>query len=173
MSTASSSSTAYASSADLIARYDKRAIRQLASDTETEVLDADLPTNTRVLACLNDASGMVEAAVTQAACYSLADLAALTGVGLAFLKRLVCDLTMGLLFLARPDREGAPPKAYDAALQTLQDLQDGKRVFGLVEAKEAGRMDVNVETAQDVESRNGVVVMADRFFSTRGNRRVP
>jgi hypothetical protein len=96
-------------------RHDWRTIDQLASDAEAsnyrphpdpEQAKAALAQSARVLACLKDASGMVESAVAHGDAYTVEQLAALQGVSLSLLKRLVCDLAIGLLFLSRPDRKG-------------------------------------------------------------------
>lgn len=171
MATPDSSATAYAASTDLIARFDVRTVRELASDVDAPIDAADLATNDRVLACLKDASGMVEAACTVGERYTPDDLGTLTGVSLQLLKRLVCDLTIGLLFLARPDRKGEPPKVYLTALETLDDLSSGAKIFGFIEARQAGApVRVDVETAADVERRNDLTIVAQRFFGRRVDR---
>lgn len=170
MSTPSSGSDSYADSDDLIARYDVRSVIELASDDTTPIAESDLTTDPRVLACLQDASGMIEAACTVGRRYTPADLAALTGNSAQFLKRLCCDLAMGMLFLARPDRKGDPPKAYETALEFLKALSHGEWVFGLLESQNSGNLSHYVETADDVENRHGLVVAARRFFSRRNNQ---
>lgn len=170
MPTPSSSSTAYASSSDMTARYDVRTLCQLVSDTETAASPASLGANTRLSTCLLDASGMVEAAALAARTYTPDDLAALDGAGLAYLKRLVCDLAMGLLYLARPDPELEPPKTYELAMEALDKIRKGELVFGLLEQQQAGVLQHTVETSRNVDDRNGLIVEADRYFSTRMNR---
>lgn len=170
MPTASSSSTAYASSSDLSARFDVRTLRQLASDTGTPVEEAALSANTRLSTALLAASGMVEAACTAGKRYAPADLAALTGASAAYLKDIVCDLAMGRLWMARPAETGELPKCYTEAQKTLKDLRSGFLVFGLVEQQEAGNMEAVREYAADVDERDMVTTQAGRFFGRRANK---
>lgn len=171
MATARSSSTGYADSDDLIARYDVRTIREYASDEDARVTAGSLSTNDRVTAALLGASGEVEAAVTIGGRYIPDDLDDLTGSSLAFLKDLVCALAMGRLFLSRPDRKGEPPQSVKDAREMLVALSEGAMVFGLVENQDAGKVDVETETAAVVEARNGVVYVASPYFGRRNNRR--
>lgn len=170
MPTPSSASTAYASAADMAARYDVRTLGQLCSDTGTPISSGSLSSSERMTAALAGASGMVEAAVTAAGTYAPADLAALTGVSLAYLKDLVCALALGRLFLARPDREGKAPEACKLAVEELTRLRQGEWSLGLVEQRDAGKISVDEETSADVEARNGIVVECQRLFSRRNNR---
>jgi phage gp36-like protein len=170
MPTPSSSSTAYASPADMKTRYDVRVLQELCSDSDTRISIGGLDTNERLLAALADASGLVESACFAGKAYQPTDLAALTGVSLAYLKRLVCDLAMGCLFLARPDRKGEPPKSTELALERLEQMRRGEMVFGLREQQGAGLLDCHIEPASEVEARKGIVVEMGRFFSRRNNR---
>jgi phage gp36-like protein len=154
----------------MVARFDVRALQQLTSDTDSPTVSGSLASNDRMLAVLADASGMVEAACSVAGQYLPADLQALTGVSLSFLKRLVCDLAMGLLILARPGLQMDTPEAYERALETLKELRQGELVFGLIQQQDAGHLDVDVEPRRDVELRNGIVVESARYFGVRNNR---
>jgi phage gp36-like protein len=177
MPTPNSSATSYADVDDLVARYDVRSLCQLASDTGTSVSPTQLLTNTRVLECLLDASGMVEAAVMtggQVSVEALQLLAASDTAGARYLKRLVCNLTLGLLFLARPDRTGEVPAAYVSAEEDLQKIRSGDLVLSLQEQQEAGgAVKLVPEDAADVEDRRGVTVEAQRYFGRRNNRLGP
>lgn len=113
---------------------------------------------------------MVEAAVTTGGQYTAADLNALTGMSQSLLKRLVCDLAMGMLWLARPDREGQTPKSFEVALEILESIRKGEKAFGLLEQQAASRLDTEVESERYVTGRHGIVVEAQRFFSRRNNR---
>lgn len=176
----SSSTYSFATPADMMLRYDARTIGDLCSDAGTKLTTSQLTTSTRLLAVLRDASGMVEAAVMVGGQYSKDDLDVLSGniapgilnvTNAAYLlKRLVCDLAMGMLFLARPDREGQVPKSYEMALEMLEQLRKGERTFGLVSQQDAQKLAVEVEPERDVTNRAGIVVEAGRFFSKRNNR---
>lgn len=171
MPTPSSSATSYASASDMLVRYDDRTVRDLCSDTGSRTSSGSIATNTRLLAALLGASGLIEAAVTAAATYKPEDLQALTGASLAYLKDLVCALALGRLFLARPDIEGKLPESYKQAMEELSRLRAGEWAFGLLEQRQAGLMDVQTESASDVENRRGIVVTAQRLFARRNNRR--
>lgn len=173
--TPSSAPSAYASSADLTARYDARTVCELASDTTTPVTPGALATNAAVAAALSSASGMVEAAVFAGGAYTPDDMAALVDVsnatvGKAYLKKIVCDLAMGLLWMRRPDKGQLPPN-YVRAEETLEEIRKGVKVFGLLAQQETGAgAEAVVEPASDVERRAGVVWEAGRLFGTRNNR---
>lgn len=176
MATPASSATAYANFLDISYRYDPRTIGELASDTGVKLLPAQLANSDRLSKALLSASGMVEAACTVGKKYNIDlasginDLAALTGASEEFLKDIVCDLAMGRLFLARPDRAGEVPKAYEMALAHLEELRLGSLVFGLSAQQAASNLDTHVETAAQVEDRGGIVYTASRLFGTRNNR---
>jgi hypothetical protein len=168
--TPASSVTAFASPADIKNRYDWRTLGDLCSDAGVKLTSNQLDSSSRLLECLNDASGMVEAAVTTGGQYTAADLNALTGMSQSLLKRLVCDLAMGMLWLARPDREGQTPKSFEVALEILESIRKGEKAFGLLEQQAASRLDTEVESERYVTGRHGIVVEAQRFFSRRNNR---
>jgi len=165
MPTPRSSSSAYATPDDMAARYDARTLCDLCSDTGSRLAPTALASSPRLLQILMDASGEVEAAAFVAGAYSPGDLAAMAGTASgALLARLVCDLAMGMLFDARPDREGAAPKYAEAAEKKLEALRKGQRVFGL-----AAQQDAGVASARDA-GRGRLVETMGRFFFGRGGR---
>lgn len=166
------SETAYATPANMTARYDSYLIAQLCADAETEPDPPALGTNARLLAALLDASGLIETAAGVGGRYKPEDLQALTsGAGQAMLIRLCCDLAIGLLWYSRIDREGDPPKNYGSALRFLEALESGGKVFSLVQSQEAGNTGNYVETQQDLVNRNGPVAVARRLFGNKMGRR--
>ncbi|MBC7078603.1 MAG: hypothetical protein H5T92_09920, partial [Synergistales bacterium] len=74
---------AYASPADLLARFDRNIIADLAGDDATP---ADPLTSARVARALEGASGEINAAARMGGRYSADELAQLTGDDLQFLK---------------------------------------------------------------------------------------
>lgn len=132
------SQMAYATPADLRARFDERTISELVSDDGSAVALGDLNTDTNVLAALDDASGMVEAALLFAGRYTTEQLGALTGNSLALLKRIVCHLAAGLLENRRFDFD---PDRYDRmtswANEQLEKLRSGANLFDLDDNIEA------------------------------------
>lgn len=173
MAQASSATSPFADSDDMAARYDYRSYADLVSDTDAPVTEASLATDAKLAAALQDASGVIELACTVGNRYTpavLTQIATTANNSQGVLKRLTCDLAMGYLFLRRPDRKGEPPAAFRAALETLKSLRTGEYVFGILENQNAGNLGIETETAQVVEDRDGIVVEASRYFSTRNNR---
>lgn len=176
MPTPINGTSAYAFISDLLARYDERVVRQLCTDSEYEpqkgdVLDASNPAGAKASAALADASGDIEAAALVGGRYTVADLAALVGNGLATLKRLTCVLAMDYLNQRRADPSYQVSLQVQQAKAFLDALSEGDRIFGLQEVVDAGTEETDVETAATVEARGLTTYTAQRFFGTRNNRR--
>ncbi|MEK9810000.1 MAG: phage protein Gp36 family protein, partial [Candidatus Nanopelagicales bacterium] len=88
---------AYAAASDMQLRFDERTLAELVSDTDVAIDTADLATDTKLAAALDDASGVIDAALLTGGRYSAASLSGLTGNSLALLKRLCCVLAMTFL----------------------------------------------------------------------------
>lgn len=134
----------YATPADLKLRYDARRLGDLVKDDNTRATAGDLDSNLNVQAALDDAQGMVDAAVLAGARYSTVDLAALTGTNKAFLLRINCDLAYGFLILRRGFTDSEMSKlapGYAQAVKTLELLRTGERVFDIEANIEAGTLD--------------------------------
>lgn len=178
MATAASGSSAYCTAAQFIQRYDERAVRQLLSDTGAAA-GGSLSSNTVLAALLKEASGLVEAAACAGQRYVITDtqndLSDLTGNSAELLAGLVAHITMYLLWSRRPNIKPGdrPPPTWVMATDFLEQLRLGERVFGILENHQAAALDSVVETRGDVETRNGVTIIADRFFGTRSNRLRP
>lgn len=175
MPTPVSGSSAYCSAAQFLVRLDERAVRQLLSDSGAPVVGA-LADNDTLTALLMEASGMVEAAACAGQRYVITatrnDLSSLTGNSAQMLAGLVSRLAFFLLWSRRPNQDAGgrlPPGCQDA-LDFLEQLRLGERVFGILENHQAAALDSSVESRADVESRRGVVVEAQRYFGTRNNR---
>lgn len=149
---------AYASSSDLVARFDARTIGQLVSDTGQAVAQGSLSSDTKLAAALDDASGEIDAALMQGQRYSAADLTALTGNSLAYLKRICCQIAMARLWERRPylDEEGAE-KALNMARQALDRLRKGENLFAVEDNLAASTPEVVTPTVTSIESLNLVV----------------
>lgn len=169
MSTPASSVASLLSPGEFLKRYDVRTVGDLCSDTGTRITSDALPSNPNLLAALDDAQGLVEAATLVSSRYLPADLSTLTGTGQRLLFRILADLTIGLLYKRRPDK-GDPPRAFTDAMDWLDLLRKGERIFGLQEHAEAGLFAHEVETAAVVEARDGVVVQAENLFGMRARR---
>lgn len=102
--------------------------------------------------------------------YTPTDLQTLTGASKSALQRLVCDLAIGFLYSRRPNVFGPPPKQFEMAIKTLDQLNAGRLVFGLVENQAAGKLSDRIERAAGVESRGMITTEMERFFGRRNNR---
>ena len=136
MPTPNSSATSYAQPSDLIIAYDANQVGDLVNDDKTRATASQITTVTSspgpyqtTLAKLKWASGQVEAACLVAGRYQPSDLAALTGMLLALLIDLVCDLAYWKLTIRRYPGTKLTDQA-KGALDLLSDLRFGQRIFG-------------------------------------------
>ncbi len=159
--------------AEFLKRADLRTVGDLCSDTGTRITSGGLATDTHLAAALLDATGIVEQACLVAKRYLPADLAALTGAGLGSLYRLLSRLTLCLLFERRPDLEMKQPWIWEWVEEQLEKLRQGERIFPFTETEDAGLIHIEVETAPEVEARNGISYIMQRMWGRRGNRRGP
>lgn len=178
MSTPASGYEPYCSVSQLIKRYDERAIRQLCQDVNVPVVGS-IDDNEVILELLREASGEVEAAACTGQRYVVTDeqndLAELTGNSASFLAGMVAHLMYFRLWCRRPNMKvtDRPPILCEQALEFLEQLRLGERVFGILESHQAASLDLAKETPDTVTARKGVVVRAQRFFGIRTNRMDP
>ena len=132
---------AYASAQDLLNRYDSRRIGDLAGDVGVRLTESQILTDSKVAAALDDASGKVMAAIKRANRYTDSELNALTGVSLAYLKRITCDMAFAYLNMRRgygaAEVEAQAP-GYRTALEDLNRLGNGEMIFDVESKREAG-----------------------------------
>jgi hypothetical protein len=155
---------------DLVLRFDRNVIADLASDSGTPA--ADLSADPIVLAALSDAEGRVFSALTVADMYTPTDLAALTGTALDLFKRITCGLAMGNLMMRR---QGQYQDYYRAAVDDaegfLERLRKGERVFGGdAENRSAGLISIDGPSAVDVANMNLVTSRVKNFYPHAANR---
>lgn len=146
---------AYATSADIAARYDVRTIGDLLADDGTRIAEAAFSANANLTAALLDASGEVEAALQQLRRYTPAELEALAGNSSGLLKRIVCKVAMGLLWERRQyiDLDKAE-EGMDAARKVLEKLRKGEYIFDVTANVEAGTPEAITPTAQSISLLN-------------------
>jgi len=162
--------SAYADAADLILRKDARTLGDLVSDTGVRVAEGVLEDDERIAAALEDASGMVDAAVLQSKRYTAAELSALTGNSLAHLKRLVCDIAFWLLWERRPSYGIDDPgreQAWTRSREALKALREGVEIFEVSGVPEAGLPDVASPTLIDLQTASPVVSRARGSYYPR------
>ena len=117
--------------AQFLLRHDYNTVAQLCADiaedgTESIPTEAQLSSNTKLAAALLDASGAVESALVASGRATIAQLAALAGVALGNLYRVIGRLAMCYLWDRRPDRSPVPkPSFYDEAIWTTKAIQYG------------------------------------------------
>lgn len=161
----------YATVADLMFRYDLRDLGELASDDGTAVTPVDLPGNVNIQACLDDASGEIDAALFANGRYSAADLVGLTGNSLAYLKRMTCDIAMAFIYARRPLYD---PDKYKAATENaeahLKKLHDGDNVFNLTAQIAAGQPQIDGPSTMTFQNLN---LMRDRTLNYYPRRSLP
>lgn len=158
----------YVDSTDLIDRFDVREVSRLVSDTGSPIDESSLPTNRRLLACLDDAEGEVVGYLRRGGRYTDDSLAALTGSSLAMLKRCICEIAMMHLLRRRPSFTKEVLDAYASrAEQLLKTLQDGVIQINSDPASDAaGRPVVEGISRADYEEMNTIVHRAHRYFPT-------
>ena len=173
--TLATNATSYAAPADILARVDARLVGDLCGDLGVRITAAALATDANFLAAIKDACALVEMACFKGQRYLAADLALLaasTGVAQGTLFRLLARLTVACLYERRADLEMKQPWIYEQAKEDLERLAAGEQIFPFAQSALAGVPADLIETAQDVEARNGMVYQAARYFGRRGNRRL-
>lgn len=159
----------YAIPSDLYTRYDSRRVGELVNDDGTRSTTTQLDSNATALAVLADASSMIDAAVLAGNRYLQSDLAALVSDpnGGPFLKRLTCDLAWGLLNARRGytnEELAARAPMFARALDTLDKLHDGERVFEIAASLAAGKP-LNAKLSSHVTL---LTSNAQRYFGVLG-----
>lgn len=142
---------------DLAERFDERDIQQLVIDDNSDGGVIDVTTNPRVAVALDDAEGEVIAALRRGGRYEAAQLAALTGPDLAYLKRIVCEIAMVHLMRRRPTFSPDVLKVYETIRQNhLKDLQAGNSILTDDEplATDAGQVSNEGPTVQQWDNLN-------------------
>ena len=120
----------YVTASDLLARFDERDIQQCVVDDSSDWKTVVVTSHPYVEIALDDAEGEVVASLRKAGKYDAAALAALTGVDLARLKRIICEIAMVHLLRRRSTFNPDTLKFYeDIRKGHLKDLQDGNSVL--------------------------------------------
>lgn len=128
---------AYATAAQLLERYDARVLGEYAGDSGAVIAPGSLPANTRVIAALNDASAMIDAALMKSRKYTSANITAAGYLPI----RMCCDLAAGLILEARmlPQEEvGQLVPRYKEARDWCDRLSVGTEVLPIEGNLDAG-----------------------------------
>jgi len=162
----------YATSAQLLERYDARDLGDLVSDTDDQASPIDLVTHPMVTTALEDASGSIEGALLVGNRYEPSDLESLTGNSANFLERITCDIAMAFLLARRPgfdpDRMSAQQ---DLAESHLERLRNGQNVLNIVGNRNAGNPTVDGPTL--IRFQTHLNLMRDRVRHYYPGRRLP
>lgn len=160
----------FASSSDMVLRYDVRTLGDLCSDDGTPVAEAALASNTKMTTALADATGQILAACLRGGRYSQADLAALTGESASYLKRLCCVVAFWNLWDRKPYSSDETRKAArEEAMEMLEMLRKGEHVFDVSAVIAAGVPDVDTVTRVEAQTWQMVVdqCRGGRFYPRR------
>lgn len=166
----------YCPQALLLVYHDWQQVADLVRDGDApRPTQAEVSTNsgagTIVYRALLAASGELESACIAGKRYAPADLSGLTGAGLELLQATVAHLAFWRLAQRRQPISADPSRVPGAlqALQLLQMLRDGERIFPTDEAADAG-LPADVDTTRNNPNRcRRVVSVARRFFGIRSD----
>lgn len=173
---------ALATAADLITRCDTQIIGDLITDDDPDTGERRRPSRDEILASdvvdthLEDASALFQAAVKVGGRYTLLQLEGLTGSAASYVKRVVCDLAVALLFQRRPDKNtGEIAEQYqNRSDKHLKALRNGEEIIGLADNTDvnAGLLSVDGPTSIDLTNRNLIDERMHRYFPS-GSQRLP
>lgn len=156
---------AYATSADLLLRKDQREVSDLVSDNGDPVAESALSADTKLTAALSGASGEVNAALLVGGRYTVAQLEALTGDALAYLKDIVCELAMYRLHRRRPDYDLKALEYYTQLRETyLGMLRSGQDVFNIEAHILASLPEVDGPTTLGLRDLNLIRTRCHNFY---------
>lgn len=162
-----------------LAQFDVRTAGDYLSDTGVRLTSAEVQTDANLALLLRRASGMFEAALLRGNRYTPADIAAAQATNSGdgnntseYVAMIVGGLAAYLLYQRRPARfsNDEAPGVAQLAMQAIEALASGEAILGFQEAADAGLTQHHVETATDVEHRNGTTYQAGRYFGRRSNR---
>lgn len=150
---------------DLVARCDRRAVAELASDTDSPVPDVAIATNTNVLLAIEDAEGEVIANLLAGGRYTVAQLSDLTGSQLSYLQRIICEIAMLHLYRRRPSWNSELLEAYQKLAEMyLKKLSKGDAIFGGDDTRlTAARPSVDGPTLSQISNLNYITDRSGYF----------
>jgi phage gp36-like protein len=161
---------AYATGTDLVARYDVDLVGDLATDSREPIEQSAVPNLPLVATALLDASGMIDVHLATGGRYTPSDLEALSGNSVYHLKRITCDVAMGLLLQRRTDMkyQELAEKVVAGSKQHLMALARGENIFGISSVQDAGTIECQTISAVNIDNRNVLTSRMDRYFPPSG-----
>lgn len=159
---------AYATAANMMARYDARTLGDLVSDDGVRVPPEHLADNANLTALLADASGAVDAALLQGKRYSTTDLANLSDNSAAYLVSITCTITWAAAWDRRPGlNEELSERARERAEKILLKLKKGDEIFsvdGDASHAEAGLPSITGPSRIEIQNLNGLATRVRGHF---------
>jgi hypothetical protein len=134
-----STTSAFLTNQEFLNRYDVRTIGDLLGDVGSRQSSTVVLASTVLTEFAQEASGEVEAAIYRGQRYTRADIAALAGNSLAYLKRLVADKMLANMLNRRPDPNRPIPPNVLQSLEVIEALANGFRIFSMDGAADAGK----------------------------------
>jgi hypothetical protein len=167
MSTSISNATSFCTPTQALDSYDARAWGDCFLDTGARETGSALLTDPRFQNLLNEAAGLIEMACLKGGIYQPADLSAnLTGVSLQMLVGLNAKLAFWLGKSRRNPDAPLPPTCI-WALQTLEKLESGDKIFSFAENVNAGLPETAVLSGNDYDTLTLASDVARRYFGGR------
>jgi hypothetical protein len=176
--------TAFASSADMIARYDVRTLGDLLADDGSRVASGGMAANTRLTAALKSATGRLKAAILRAERYSVDEIENMQDSAHAdydeesseYLKTLTCAVAFWEIWKAKPQKQNDSSHRKDVrkeADEAIKLMQSGEEVFNVPRATDAGTPKVATVTRAEIESDWSLFVdqARGRFYPRRRSYR--
>lgn len=159
---------AYATPADLITFFNEVLVEDLASDTGAP---EEATTSARIQACLDAASGRVEAALLTSGRYRVEDLQGLSGNSAWYLKWLVCAIALGYLVFNRIARLDEGTKAIiEQAEKQLDLLSKGVNILNLPDKVQATEIAVEGPILAERIALNTLPIRTKNFYPAESQR---
>ncbi len=159
---------AYATPQDFINRFDARVCGDLVNDSGNRITASQLMIDDVIQACLDDGAGEINIATLVGQRYTVAQLEALTGVDMAVLVRLNCDIAFYLLALRRGVALNEMQKERrEEAKNLLTNLKNGERIFNVPGDVSKGTLDYNFPSIQSYDTLNLLRDASRRYFVGR------
>jgi hypothetical protein len=149
--------------ADFLIRFDYRLISQQLSDTNVPISQANLLVSTQLSDIINDAEGVVLAALYVAYKYDSTKIAALADESLGLVKRIIADIA----FIYCCGRRGYDYREKMPLVQDSYDilnlLRSGERVLNFEDNEDAGNTQVATVSVVNQQVA-GLVSTSFRYF---------
>jgi|GEM_PF-1678484 len=158
----------YATPADLVTFFNEVLVEDLASDSG---VPEDAAASERIQACLDAASGRVEAALLTSGRYRVEDLQGLSGHSGWYLKWLVCAIALGYLVFNRIARLDEGTKAIiEQAEKQLELLSKGVNILNLPEKVQATEIAVQGPILAERIALNVLPLRTRHFYPSEAQR---